>query len=358
LQQLAAEVLPITLIGSLLHRVQSQYQVEAEHQLGQDFLLRYIQKRNIRLLEFLPSVDDGSPECQESIKRLYEFLQVEEQEIAKPVQADIYLNATPEAMSEVNVALCDLPDALGQTKLQIAILEDFQSQVETVERLIAVSATPEQYDNLRSQIEEANEVIADSVFRHELKSRNLAKIRTEIAKVEQSLVDFSSVKERSQSVNNFIQSADAAKKMIESFGKRLAVSKINRLERLVGECLVNLLHKPDLVRQVKINPDTFEISLYDAQGTYIPRHRLSAGEKQLLANAMLWGLARASGKHFPVVIDTPLSRLDNEHRDKLVQNYFPKASHQVVILSTDTELKESLVNQLQTLNAIGLQHSL
>jgi DNA sulfur modification protein DndD len=358
LQQLAAEVLPITLIGSLLQRVQSQYRVEAEHQVNRGTLLKYIQRRNVRLLEFMVSIDDGEPEYQESLHRIHEFLRLEEQGLAKPVQADIYLNATPSAMKEVNVALCDLPDALQQTRLQVAILDNFQSQVETVERLIAVSASPEQYEELRSQLQEASDAIADAVFRHEVKSRNLEKIRAEIIRIEQSLVDFSVVKELSQSADRFIQSAEVAKKTLQSFGKRLVVSKISRLEKLVAECLLDLLHKPDLIRRVKINPDTFEISLYDAHGTYIPRHRLSAGEKQLLANAMLWGLARASSKCFPVVIDTPLSRLDHEHREKLVQNYFPKASHQVIILSTDTEIKEAQINQLRSLGAIALEHSL
>ena len=58
-------------------------------------------------------------------------------------------------------------------------------------------------------------------------------------------------------------------------------------------------------------------------------------------------LAKTSGRKLPIIIDTPLGRLDSKHRKKLVENYFPSASHQVIILSTDTEIGESYLASLQ-----------
>ena len=74
---------------------------------------------------------------------------------------------------------------------------------------------------------------------------------------------------------------------------------------------------------------------------------LSAGEKEVFAVSLLWGLAQTSQLKLPIIIDTPLSRLDSTHRDNIVNNYFPNAGEQVVILSTDTEIDTNYYRSLK-----------
>ena len=107
-----------------------------------------------------------------------------------------------------------------------------------------------------------------------------------------------------------------------------------------------LARKEDLVVDALINDTTFEVVLIGKNGEKIPKQRLSAGEKQVYAIAMLEALAKTSGRSLPIIIDTPLGRLDSIHRQKLVNNYFPRASHQVIILSTDTEVNEDFYQDL------------
>jgi DNA sulfur modification protein DndD len=95
-----------------------------------------------------------------------------------------------------------------------------------------------------------------------------------------------------------------------------------------------------------IDPRSFNVSLTDNHGKVVNKKKLSAGEKQIYAIAMLEALGRTSGRNLPIIIDTPLGRLDSKHRTKLVQNYFPTASHQVLILSTDTEIDEDFYDEL------------
>jgi len=78
----------------------------------------------------------------------------------------------------------------------------------------------------------------------------------------------------------------------------------------------------------------------------------------MLAIAFLWGLARVSGRNLPIAIDTPLGRLDSSHRYHLLERYFPTASHQVILLSTDTEIAATEVTMLRETDAIAREYLL
>jgi DNA sulfur modification protein DndD len=113
------------------------------------------------------------------------------------------------------------------------------------------------------------------------------------------------------------------------------------------EAFTQLLRKTSLVTALKIDPETFRIELTGGDGRPLPFDRLSAGERQLLATSLLWGLARASGRPLPTIIDTPLGRLDSSHRRHLIERYFPVASHQVILLSTDEEIDDDSLKRLR-----------
>ena len=122
---------------------------------------------------------------------------------------------------------------------------------------------------------------------------------------------------------------------VEEFRRRLVESHAHLIAALVLDSFRQLLRKESLISDLSIDADNFTITLLDQTGKLLLPDRLSAGERQLRAVSLLWGLARASGRPLPVVVDTPLGRLDTVHRRRLVENYFPRASHQVLLLSTD-----------------------
>lgn len=126
--------------------------------------------------------------------------------------------------------------------------------------------------------------------------------------------------------------------VLGEFSNELTRVKVTQLEAAVSRCFGTLCRKGDIIRRIEIDPITFVVTFFNREGRKIPKTELSAGEKQIYAVSMLWALAQTSARPLPIIMDTPLGRLDSDHRKRLVESYFPSASHQVVILSTDTEI--------------------
>ncbi len=152
--------------------------------------------------------------------------------------------------------------------------------------------------------------------------------------------------QRAQDVAAKTTMIDRLQPALAAYARRLTAAKIAELESEVTECFNRLARKGDFVRRVEIHPESFSVTVIDKHERSIPKADLSSGEKQIFAIAVLWGLARTSGRPLPVVIDTPLGRLDSDHRRNLVTNYFPHAGHQVILLSTDTEVDLPLFKAL------------
>lgn len=144
-----------------------------------------------------------------------------------------------------------------------------------------------------------------------------------------------------------IRLASGAQQVLVRYEEGLRRAKITELENAIVECFGRLSRKNRYIRRVAIDPQTFATTLYTQKGDALPREQLSAGEKQIYAVAVLWALRLVSGRSLPIIIDTPLGRLDSEHRHRLVHQYFPHASHQVVLLSTDTEIDAALYADLE-----------
>jgi len=138
-----------------------------------------------------------------------------------------------------------------------------------------------------------------------------------------------------------------SKNTLIRFKEGLIDSHIESLGNSITSCFQSLHRKKDLKLHFKIQPSDFSLHIIMDDGQEMSSNKLSAGERQLLSVAILWALAKSSGKTLPTVIDTPLGRLDGPHREKLIKNYFPVASSQVLIFSTDEEVNDKYYKALK-----------
>ncbi len=148
----------------------------------------------------------------------------------------------------------------------------------------------------------------------------------------------------------------AADDVLEQFAHHMVCKHLNRITSEINSALAVLLRKQGLVASVFIDPDNLSVTLLGPRHQRVDAHRLSAGERQMMATGILWGLSRCTGMTLPTVIDAPLGRLDRTHRTNLIERYFPHASRQIVLLSTDEEIAGDHLRRLQP--SVGAQYHL
>jgi DNA sulfur modification protein DndD len=243
-------------------------------------------------------------------------------------------------------------------KEQISSLKNQEENLTAVERQLAVAPAPEVYAQLGDAVKLAQRELAHAHAAYETARRRCDELATVIEKTKKELAQYSEENIDRKNDEHIITASIKVQATLKLFREKLTLRKLNQLESVITECFLYLLHKSDLVHRVTIDTEDFSLSLYDFQGQLVPKHRLSAGEKQLLAIALLWGLARVSRRNLPIAIDTPLGRLDSSHRNNLVERYFPYASHQVMLFSTDTEIGKHEVERLRSNGAIAREYLL
>ena len=135
--------------------------------------------------------------------------------------------------------------------------------------------------------------------------------------------------------------------VLNEFKIRLQREKLNKLSNTITKCFKELVEKDSLVSNIKIESDTLDVIILDIDGNELLKTQLSAGEQQMFAVAVVWALAITSGYKAPVVVDTPMARLDSAHRTNFVTKYLPEASSQVVVLSTDEEIYGQYLDEIR-----------
>ncbi|KOP27931.1 DNA sulfur modification protein DndD [Hapalosiphon sp. MRB220] len=350
----AADVLPLALIQPLLTQVQTQGETEfrtQQAQIAQDIII----ERDKRLIDLISKLEIEI----QKLEKIKLFLEEDDNTRNSKLQKELpWLLADDEALSQLGNVIYYLQNAKNSAKQQLVNLKNKEEEIINIERQMQTAASPEEYEQLRDVMRKAQQKVAEAKANCETARRHSVELETTLEKCKKDLKEYTEQTIDRKNREHIITASARVQETLKLFRERLTLRKLNKLENEVTECFRYLLHKSDLVHRIVIDTNTFGLSLFDLQGKPVPKHRLSAGEKQLLAIAFLWGLARVSGLRLPVAIDTPLGRLDSSHRTNLVERYFPSASYQVILLSTDTEIGEKEVKTLRENEAIAREYLL
>ncbi|MGI6109719.1 MAG: DNA sulfur modification protein DndD, partial [Eubacteriaceae bacterium] len=248
-----------------------------------------------------------------------------------------------QALFQVNALIEDL---LEQKKKEALILlekkKELKSSLADLDSYLSLDINENELALLLSRIKKQENLLAKLQFQistleqrqGELISRQTIKESKINRLIETYLADMEQVDDN----NRLLKYSNMALGIIEKFSMELQKRKTGTLGKTITDGYKKLANKKNLIDEITVDHETLDLTYLDKRGKEVSKESLSAGEKQLIVIAILWALAVCSSKKLPVIIDTPLSRLDSIHRESLVTNYFPNASDQTIILSTDSEI--------------------
>jgi len=156
-------------------------------------------------------------------------------------------------------------------------------------------------------------------------------------------------KKKLEEANKYIE-------VIQSFIVSQKKEKKNALEKNILNEMQKLMHKLQgngnmfiSETKVEILPDNsgLKVTLYDEEGNETPKESLSQGEKQIYISSLVKAILQEAIQNFPIFIDTPLGRLDDEHIKNILLYYYPDLSEQVVVLATNNEITPKRYKDIQ-----------
>lgn len=184
--------------------------------------------------------------------------------------------------------------------------------------------------NLNTKIDEMHRRVGGLGEQKGLLNREINAKRDELRALEKKLGEAKAARDK-------LGIGQRLQKALETYRSLLKARRREDIEAAINSRFGELMTSHGLIRHIRVNED-FSLHYLDANEAPVGMGNLSAGMKQLVAQALLWGLKDVSGREAPVVVDTPLARIDRQHQENLLTRYYPKAGPQVIVLPTDSEL--------------------
>jgi DNA sulfur modification protein DndD len=339
-EALSDPLAPLARLGAPWARYKDLWSKESDARATQQVLTE-IERRDQRVLRDLSSHLPAS-----SFETIKQALTTDAERYKKAAGRKLALSAAPDP-------------ALMQPQIDAA-----RVRYETARERLVTSRTKLAELERKAAAIPRGEQLADLLAELELRAVAQAKSEAELASLRQQLEEHRASQKylsarvesakgrmskdfRGQALDEkAIGAGHRTRSVLSIFKDRLLASKATWLSKMITEEFRGLMRKQRLVTSVRVDPESYAVTIVGAHGHELPMERLSAGERQLLAVAVLSALIRERKGRFPVVVDTPLARLDRTHREALIRRFFAKVSHQVMVLSTDEEVEGPVFDEM------------
>lgn len=331
------EVAPFAIAGNILKL--AKVQVDKDHNASQ--AINSIQNRNSLLSqlagELAMSIDSFCSEAVLSEKLKVEVDRVINKYVCDEVSHERLLNLTEKDYKEFVSMYSHITSTFKAEFLRLA--DDYKKNRQIMDRATKKVANMQSKENdsvIKSIRIKKNEV-EHSIKKLEVELYNLIEKKAIASK------EYSSMAKRISELSKTVSLDDSdikkdivAEELIAELNTFLSVLKTEKkasLEKRIKVTMNSHMHKEDFIGSVyvSINEDVMDIELLAKDGNIIRKDSLSKGEQQLYATSLLKALVDESGIQFPVFIDSPLQKFDKSHSRKIITDFYPTISKQVVL---------------------------
>lgn len=332
LLSLASGELPLSLVHDLLKSIA----IEGEKERKAVIAKQATEQINALYKKYSSEVgDDGA--AQKFLKFVNrETSQSKAEEVFYLSEQTLY-QANLLSTSKIKETIDDAIKAIEQQK-------KLEAQADEIDNYLSIDINEEELKRIYREIRELEEKQTDYEVKLSALNKKRSSANGDVIKAtsefNKGVTTLLNQMEASDDANRDLKYTEMAIHVLDEYSIRLQQKKTGLLGQTITECYKKLADKKNLIDTIVMDPVTLDLTYWDKDQQRVEKTALSAGEKQLVVISILWALAICSKKKLPVIIDTPLSRLDSNHRKALIQIYFPQASEQTIILSTDTEIDQ------------------
>jgi DNA sulfur modification protein DndD len=243
-------------------------------------------------------------------------------------QSKDLFETTIDEFNETKIKLSDLTKTLSKVDadLEDELILDYSSKKETsdynvTEKNRKIGENHQQITKLKNDIVRLNQQLVTLVKKVDINEQNKLKIKKSNEYIEV--------------LNLFLD--EQKDKHKDSLEKTILVELKTLMHKLNSE-----ENQSRFIEDVKVtilaSGQGMKITLMDQDDNEIRKESLSSGEKQIYISCLIKAILKESIQSLPIFIDTPLGRLDEEHRDSITKKYYPALSEQVVLFSTNSEI--------------------
>lgn len=331
LMELVSGELPLKMVEGLITNIKTHAEIENEEII--------ISKSIDRLMLYQKAFEKTGFE---NAKASAEFIEYVKQVSSEKNVEKLYCLSDNSLFQISNLVDNGIKESVKESNELIKRKSKLEKTIGELDSYLNLDINGQELERVQEKIKKAEDQVIDCQVKIAKVSDSIIETETKLkemtAKFNKVLENYLAEAEYHDGLTRTTAYSEMIINVIDRYMVELQKRKAEILGSTITSCYKNLASKKSLIDHIVMDPNALEYTFYSDDGKIVPKDSLSAGEQQVMIISILWALAICSKQKLPVIIDTPLSRLDSHHRKTIIKKYFPYASQQTIILSTDSEV--------------------